>query len=63
MDGADTADVPQAATDDASLVERLGAAVVIVEESSANLKITTPADLQMAEGMLAGGAIWDDSHG
>jgi len=53
-----------AATDDASLVERLGAAVVIVEESSANLKITTPADLQMAEGILhAAGAVWDDSHG
>lgn len=41
------------ATDDADLVERCGAAVRIVEGSAANLKITTPADLRMAEALAA----------
>jgi len=50
------------ATDDASLVERLGATVVIVEEGPTNLKITTPADLKMAESMLpAAGSASDDA--
>ncbi len=37
------------ATDDASLVERYGAPVKIVPGSDANLKITTPEDVALAE--------------
>ncbi len=37
------------ATDDAALVERLGALVVVVPDSPRNLKITTPEDLAWAE--------------
>jgi len=40
-------------TDDASLVERLGEPVRIVEGSYDNIKITTPEDLQWAEAYLA----------
>ncbi len=51
-------DVPDhvlaAATDDAWLVERTGGRVVIVPSSPANLKITTPGDLVVAETLLAG---------
>jgi 2-C-methyl-D-erythritol 4-phosphate cytidylyltransferase len=36
-------------TDEASLVERLGHPVVLVEGDAANLKITTPADLKTAK--------------
>jgi len=39
-------------TDDALLVERMGVPVVIVEDSAENLKITTPADLVVAEVIL-----------
>jgi 2-C-methyl-D-erythritol 4-phosphate cytidylyltransferase len=39
-------------TDEASLVERLGRDVHVVEGSPRNLKITTPDDLAMAEGIL-----------
>lgn len=41
------------ATDDADLVERNGGRVEVVEASSHNLKITTLADLAIAEAMLA----------
>ncbi len=37
------------ATDDATLVERIGERVVIVPDSARNLKVTTPADLVVAE--------------
>jgi len=37
------------ATDDADLVEQIGGTVEIVEASATNLKITTKADLMMAE--------------
>lgn len=40
-----------AATDDADLVERTGARVRIVEGSPLNLKITTPADLEIAQAL------------
>ena len=40
-------------TDEASAVERLGHAPRLVEGSSVNLKITTAADLALAEGLLA----------
>ncbi len=42
------------ATDDAALVEALGATVRVVPGDPRNLKITTPADLGTAEGLLRG---------
>ncbi len=44
------------ATDDAALVERLGATVRVVPDSPSNLKITTPEDLAWAEA-------WVESRG
>jgi len=41
------------ATDDASLVERAGGTVRVVESSPANFKVTTPHDLKLAEWLLA----------
>jgi 2-C-methyl-D-erythritol 4-phosphate cytidylyltransferase len=41
-------------TDDASLVERLGHPVAILEGSYRNIKITTPEDLILAEAFLKG---------
>lgn len=43
------------ATDDAALVERNAGTVVIVDGERANLKITFPGDLMIAEAILAGG--------
>jgi 2-C-methyl-D-erythritol 4-phosphate cytidylyltransferase len=40
-------------TDDAALVERLGVKPVVVESDWTNLKITTAADLLVAEALLA----------
>lgn len=40
-------------TDDAALMERLGARVLIVEGSADNVKITTPDDLPVAERWLS----------
>ncbi|MFS8585835.1 MAG: 2-C-methyl-D-erythritol 4-phosphate cytidylyltransferase, partial [Acidimicrobiia bacterium] len=40
------------ATDDATLVEAAGGKVVVVPGSSANLKITRPDDLVVAEALL-----------
>ena len=46
--------VPRAAaTDDASLVERAGGRVVIVEGEKTNIKLTSPEDLILAEAILA----------
>lgn len=42
--------------DDAVLVERLGRAVRMVEDSPTNLKITVPDDLRLAEAVLGGAA-------
>lgn len=42
--------------DDAVLVERLGRAVRMVEDAPANLKITVPDDLRLAEAVLGGAA-------
>ncbi len=39
-------------TDDASLVERIGAKVMMIEGSYSNMKITTPDDLVIAEALL-----------
>jgi 2-C-methyl-D-erythritol 4-phosphate cytidylyltransferase len=41
------------ATDDADLVERTGVRVEVVEGSTANIKITTPSDLAIAEALIA----------
>ena len=46
------------ATDDASLVEQLGFPVKLVKGSYANLKITTPVDLQIAEVLLSDARLW-----
>jgi 2-C-methyl-D-erythritol 4-phosphate cytidylyltransferase len=43
------------ATDDASLVEAAGGKVVVVDGSPANLKITRPIDLAVAEALLGRG--------
>jgi 2-C-methyl-D-erythritol 4-phosphate cytidylyltransferase len=42
------------ATDDASLVERLGGSVRMVDAGPENLKVTRPGDLALAEALLAG---------
>ncbi|MEW6111848.1 MAG: 2-C-methyl-D-erythritol 4-phosphate cytidylyltransferase [Thermodesulfobacteriota bacterium] len=42
-------------TDDASLVERLGHPVAIVEDSDENLKITTESDLELASFLIERG--------
>ncbi|MBN2274545.1 MAG: 2-C-methyl-D-erythritol 4-phosphate cytidylyltransferase [Bacteroidales bacterium] len=39
-------------TDDAGVVEKAGYAVVLVEGNSENIKITTPADLVVAEALM-----------
>jgi 2-C-methyl-D-erythritol 4-phosphate cytidylyltransferase len=50
------ASIPQAEhasiTDDASLVERLGAPVVVVEGDPRNIKITRPADIDLARALM-----------
>ncbi|MHB8512920.1 MAG: 2-C-methyl-D-erythritol 4-phosphate cytidylyltransferase [Actinomycetota bacterium] len=39
-------------TDDSALLERMGATVVVVPGDERNIKVTTPADLVLAEAML-----------
>ena len=46
------------ATDDASLVEQLGFPVKLVKGSYANLKITTPIDLRVAEVLISDPTLW-----
>lgn len=41
-----------AATDDAELLERYGGRVEVVEGSAINLKVTTPADLEIAQALV-----------
>ena len=41
-----------AVTDDCSAVEQLGKVVFLVEGDEANIKITTPIDLTLAEAIL-----------
>ena len=45
-------------TDDAALVEQLGFPVKLVMGSYANLKITTPVDLRVAEVLLSDPTLW-----
>ena len=40
-------------TDEASLVERTGATIVLIPDSETNLKVTTPDDLRIAEALAA----------
>ena len=40
-------------TDDASVVEAMGVSVELVEGNRENIKLTNPADLRMAEGMMS----------
>ena len=40
------------ATDDAMLVERLGAEVIVVDGDPRNVKVTTPADLELVRAIL-----------
>lgn len=47
------------ATDDAALVEKLGFPVKLVNGSYANLKITTPIDLQVAEVLITDATLWE----
>ena len=42
------------ATDDASLVERAGGRVIVVQGDERNIKVTTPAELELAEALLNG---------
>jgi 2-C-methyl-D-erythritol 4-phosphate cytidylyltransferase len=42
----------RAATDDASLVERAGGHVLVVEGEKTNIKLTSPEDLILAEAIL-----------
>ena len=44
-------------TDDASVVERAGVPVRMVEASATNIKVTRPADLVIAEALIAAGAV------
>jgi 2-C-methyl-D-erythritol 4-phosphate cytidylyltransferase len=48
------------ATDDADLVEQLGATVAVIDGSAFNFKITTTADLRLAE--LAAAARWGNGR-
>jgi 2-C-methyl-D-erythritol 4-phosphate cytidylyltransferase len=43
-----------AATDDAWLIERFGGVVRVVQSDAENIKVTTPADLRVAELLLSG---------
>lgn len=41
-------------TDDASVVERIGVSIALAEGNEENIKLTTPADMQLAELLLNG---------
>jgi 2-C-methyl-D-erythritol 4-phosphate cytidylyltransferase len=44
-------------TDDASILERFGHAVALVESSTTNFKVTQPEDIAIAEAFLQAGLI------
>ncbi|ADH84730.1 2-C-methyl-D-erythritol 4-phosphate cytidylyltransferase [Desulfurivibrio alkaliphilus] len=50
-------------TDEASLLERIGCPVALVEGESANFKITTPQDLPLAQATLASTSLPVTGHG
>ena len=45
------------ATDDAALVERLGERVQVVDGDPSNVKVTTPADLELVRALVARGRV------
>lgn len=45
------------ATDDATVVERMGKPVFVVEGERSNIKITVPEDLQLAEALIRAGVV------
>jgi 2-C-methyl-D-erythritol 4-phosphate cytidylyltransferase len=44
----------QTFTDEATVVERLGEQVILLEGEERNIKVTTPVDLVVAEALLVG---------
>ena len=52
-------DLGYTATDDADLVRALGHEIALVEGSSWLMKVTTQADLELAEALAA---VWDAPH-
>ena len=46
------------ATDDATLIEARGGRVVVVPGDERNIKVTTPADLELAEALMLGTRVW-----
>ncbi len=56
-------DVKDDVTDDASMVEQIGGTVRVFMDSHANIKVTTPEDLAVAEVLIAGGATHDGAYG
>ena len=55
-------EVAQDVTDDASMVEQVGGSVRIFEGSYANIKVTTPDDLAIAEYLVSRGIAGEDSR-
>ena len=55
-------EVAQDVTDDASMVERVGGSVWIFQGSYANIKVTTPEDLEIAEYLLSRGTAGEDAR-
>ena len=56
------AEVSDDATDDAAMMERLGIGVEVFEGDYANIKVTTPEDLAVAEALLASRASKGPGH-
>ena len=56
-------DVKDDVTDDASMVEQIGGAVRVFIDSHANIKVTTPEDLAIAEALMAEGSLRERAAG
>ena len=55
-------EVARDVTDDASMVEQVGGSVRIFQGSYANIKVTTPEDLEIAEYLLSRGIAGEDAR-
>ena len=55
-------EVAQDVTDDASMVEQVGGSVRIFQGSYANVKVTTPEDMEIAEHLLSRGTVGEDAQ-
>ena len=55
-------EVAQDVTDDASMVEQVGGSVRIFQGSYANVKVTTPEDLEIAEHLLSRGTAGENAQ-